>query len=336
MRVFELQQDFGLDHLAAAERPVPEPGVGQVRVRLEAASLNYRDLMMATGRYNPKQPLPLIPCSDGVGVVEAVGPGVDRVREGERVATMFCQGWIGGPPTRERLRNTLGGPLDGTLTEQMVLDQDGVSPVPEHLGPAEAATLPCAALTAWSALVAYGGVKAGDTVLVQGTGGVSLFALQIANALGARVIITSSQDWKLARARALGAWREINYRSEPDWGRTARAMTDGRGVDHIIELGGAETLKQSLRAVAVGGTISLIGVLSGVETQVQLTSILMQNVRLQGILVGSRDRFDAMCRAFEAHQIRPLVDRIFPFEEAREAFAYLSAAHHVGKVCVEM
>ncbi|MEM9555468.1 MAG: NAD(P)-dependent alcohol dehydrogenase [Acidobacteriota bacterium] len=336
MRVFELQGGFGLDHLVAAERDTPEPGPGQVRVRLEAASLNYRDLLMATGKYNPKQPLPLVPCSDGVGIIDAVGPGVDRVREGERVATMFCQGWIGGPPTRERLRQTLGGPLDGTLAEHLVLDQDGVCAVPEYLTPVEAATLPCAALTAWSALVSYGGVKAGDTVLVQGTGGVSLFALQIATALGARVIVTSSQDWKLERVRALGSWREINYRTEPAWGRVAHEMTDGRGVDHVIEVGGADTLAQSLRAVAIGGTISLIGVLSGVQTDVALTSILMQNVRLQGILVGSRDRFEAMGRAFDTHEIRPLVDRIFPFDEAREAFAYLAAAHHVGKVCIEV
>lgn len=335
MRVFELQGGFGLDHLVATERPDPEPGPGQVRLRLEAASLNYRDLLMATGRYNPKQPLPLIPCSDGVGVVDAVGPGVGRLRPGDRVATMFCQGWIAGEPSRERLRSTLGGPLDGTLAELVVLDQEGVAPVPEGLSPVEAATLPCAALTAWSALVSYGGVRPGDTVLVQGTGGVALFALQIAIAHGARVIVTSSQDWKLERIRDLGAWREINYRREPEWGRVVREMTGGRGVDQVIEVGGADTLAQSLRAVRIGGTISLIGVLSGVESTLPLTSILMQNVRLQGILVGSRDRFEGMTRAFEAHRIRPLVDRVFPFDEGREAFAYLAAGHHVGKICLE-
>ncbi|MEM9594282.1 MAG: NAD(P)-dependent alcohol dehydrogenase [Acidobacteriota bacterium] len=335
MRVFEIRDSFGLDHLLPAERDDPEPGHGEILLRMSAASLNFRDLLMANGHYNPRQPLPLVPCSDGVGVVAAVGPGVTRVEPGQRVATVFCQSWIAGPPTRDRIRSTLGGPIDGTLAELSVLPEDGVVPVPDYLTDIEAATLPCAALTAWSALAVQGDVRAGDTVLVQGTGGVSLFALQIARALGARVIVTSSQDAKLERVRELGSWAEINYVDDPDWGRTARQLTGGVGVDHVVDVGGAGTLEQSCKAVRVGGHISLIGVLGGAKVEVALTPILMQNVRVQGILVGSRDSFEAMCRAFEAHQVRPVVDRVFPFDEAREAFVYLSGARHFGKVCID-
>lgn len=336
MKVFEIRDGFGLDHLWAGERDAPTPGPGQVLLGMRAASLNYRDYLMINGLYNPRQPLPLIPCSDGIGRVEAVGEGVDRVAVGDRVATLFAQGWLGGAPRREWIRSTLGGPLDGVLSEQMVLDQDGVAPVPDYLSDTEAATLPCAALTAWSALVTQGSVTAGQTVLVQGTGGVSLFALQIALALGARVIVTSSKDEKLGRALDMGAWKGINYVDDPDWGKTAKKLTGGEGVDHVVDVGGAGTLAQSTHAVRVGGTISLIGVLGGVETKLALTPILMQNVRVQGILVGSREGFEAMGRAFEVHQIRPRIDRVFPFDEAREAVVYLAAGRHFGKICVEI
>ena len=336
MQSFEIQGGFGLDHLVPAERDVPSPGPGQIRLRMRAASLNYRDYLMVNGLYNPKQPLPLIPCSDGIGIVDEVGPDVTRVAVGERVATNFAQQWISGSPTREKVRSTLGGPIDGTLAEFMVLDQNGVSPVPDYLTDVEAATLPCAALTAWSALTVYGEVRAGDTVLVQGTGGVSLFALQLARALGARVIITSSKDEKLERARKLGAWQTINYVDDPDWGRTAVKLTDGLGVDHVVDVGGGGTLDQSTRAVRIGGHISLIGVLGGSKISLALTPILMKNVRVQGILVGSQESFESMCQAFEWHRIRPMVDRIFPFDETREAFLYLSAGRHFGKICIEI
>lgn len=335
MRAFEIQNGFGLDHLVACERPRPVPGPGQVLLRLRAASLNFRDYLMVSGLYNPKQPLPLVPCSDGVGVVEALGSGVDRVAVGDRVATVFAQGWISGRPTHQKIRSTVGGPIDGTLAEYMVLDQEGVTPVPDYLSDVEAATLPCAAVTAWSALVTHGGVTSGDTVLVQGTGGVSLFALQIARTLGARVIVTSSRETKLERARDLGAWRTINYTEDTSWGRTAKGFTDGVGVDHVVEVGGAGTLAQSCKAVRIGGQISMIGVLSGVKAELSLTPILMQNVRVQGILVGSRETFESMCRAFETHRIRPVVDRIFPFDEAREAFLFMAAGGHFGKICIE-
>ncbi|MCB1057340.1 MAG: NAD(P)-dependent alcohol dehydrogenase, partial [Acidobacteria bacterium] len=230
MRVMEIRGGFGLDHLLPGERPDPEAGRGQVLLRMRAASINYRDLLMVQGRYNPRQPLPLIPCSDGVGEVVAVGPGVDRVAVGDRVAPIFCQRWLGGEATPERLRSTLGGPLDGTLAELMVLSQEGVVRVPEHLDDPEAATLTCAGVTAWSALFTHGEIVPGDTVLLLGTGGVSIFALQLAKLAGARVVITSSSDEKLGRARELGADETVNYTSVPEWGKRVRELTGGRGV----------------------------------------------------------------------------------------------------------
>ncbi|MEO1367067.1 MAG: NAD(P)-dependent alcohol dehydrogenase [Acidobacteriota bacterium] len=334
MKVFEIQNGFGLDHLQPAERDDPRPGPGQVLLNMRAVSLNYRDFLMVTGRYNPRQPLPLIPCSDGVGTVEEVGDGVEDLAVGDRVATVFSQGWLAGEPTQAKIRSTLGGPLDGTLAEKMVLDATGVVAVPPELSDIEAATLPCAALTAWSALSVYGDVRAGDTVLVQGTGGVSLFALQLAQAMGARVILTSSSDAKLERCRDLGTWAEINYVDEPEWGKAAKRLTGGRGVDHVVDVGGGATLEQSLAAVRVGGAISVIGILGGVKAELALTPILMRNVRIQGILVGSRESFEAMMRAFAGQRLKPVIDRVFPFDEAREALLYLSGGRHLGKICI--
>lgn len=336
MKALVIDGAFGLDNLKLVERETPAPGPGQVLVRMAAASLNYRDLLMIKGAYNPRQPLPLIPCSDGVGRVEAVGAGVDRVAEGDRVATCFCQGWISGRATKERLRNTLGGPLDGTLAQYMVLDQDGVVAAPEHLSDAEAATLPCAGLTAWTALVQEGEVRAGQWVLLQGTGGVSIFALQICKLLGARVIITSSSDDKLARAAELGAEVTINYREQPKWAKAARAATGGVGVDQVVEVGGAGTLAESLKAVAVGGRVSLIGVLSGVSAELNLLPVLMQFVRVQGILVGHRDGFEAMNRALAAGGVKPVVDNVFALQEVGQAFEHMASGNHLGKVVVRI
>jgi NADPH:quinone reductase-like Zn-dependent oxidoreductase len=241
---------------------------------------------------------------------------------------------MGGRPTVEELRSTLGGPLDGTLAELMVLPEQGVVRVPEHLSDAEAATLPCAALTAWSALVEHGRVAAGDTVLVQGTGGVSIFALQFAQLLGARVIVTSSSDDKLVQARRLGAWQEINYLDDLEWGKTARALTGGVGVDHIVEVGGAGTLAQSLQAIRVGGEITLVGVLAGGASELSIVPVFMKQVRIQGLLVGSRQAFERMNRAIAQHELRPVVDRVVPFAEARDAFEHLKSGAHFGKVCI--
>jgi NADPH:quinone reductase-like Zn-dependent oxidoreductase len=333
MRAVEIRDAFGLDHLAFAERPDPVPGPGQALVRIRAASLNYRDLLTVEGKYNPKQKLPLIPCSDGAGEVVAVGDGVTRVRPGDRVSAIFAQRWIAGEPTRERLRSTLGGPLDGTLAELAVFDQEGLVKIPEHLTDEEAATLPCAAVTAWTAL---DGITAGDTVLLQGTGGVSIFALQLAHLRGARVIITSSSDEKLARARELGATERINYRETSDWGAKAKELTGGTGVDLVVEVGGAGTLKQSLQAVRMGGTIALMGNLAGTTAEIPLPLIFMQNVRVQGILVGPRESFEALNRAVAFHHLHPVIDRVFPLEEVRAAFEHMRAGGHLGKVCVRI
>jgi NADPH:quinone reductase-like Zn-dependent oxidoreductase len=336
MKLFEIRGAFGLDNLTPAERPEPRPGAGQVLLKLRAWSLNYRDLLVVKGLYNPKLRLPLIPLSDGVGEVGAVGAGVTRVKVGDRAAGLFMQKWLCGELTDARAKSSLGGGgAEGLLAEYAVLDQDGVVPVPAHLTDEEAATLPCAALTAWHALVSEGNVKAGDTLLVQGTGGVSLFALQFARLAGARVIATSSSDAKLERARRLGASDGINYKTTPDWEERVRALTGGTGVDHVVEVGGAGTLGKSLRAVRAGGRISLIGILTG-GGEVNPLPILMKNVRVQGIYVGSREMFEAMNRAIALHELRPVVDRVFPFAEAREALRYLESGAHFGKVCIRI
>lgn len=333
MRAIEIHGAFGLENLALVERPEPTAGPGQVVVGLRAASLNYRDLMMVQGSYNPKQRLPLVPCSDGAGVVEAVGAGVTRVAVGDRVATTLNPRWIAGEPARERVRASLGGPLDGVLQERMVLPEDGVVRVPAHLTDEEAATLPCAAVTAWSALDA-GDVGAGDVVLVQGTGGVAVFALQLAKLRGARVIATTRRAERADRLRALGADTVIDSGENPDWGAKAREATGGRGVDLVAEIGGAGTLEQSLRAVRIGGTVALIGILDGDAASIALTSIFMQAVRIQGIQVGSRETFERMNRAIELHQIRPVVDRVYPWTDPRAAFDAMAAGNHFGKICL--
>jgi NADPH:quinone reductase-like Zn-dependent oxidoreductase len=335
MKVYEIRDRFGLDALTLAERPQPQPGPHEVLVRIKAAALNYRDLLVVKGQYNPKMPLPRIPCSDAAGEVAAVGPGVTRVKVGQRVAGIFMQKWLSGEVDEAKAKSALGGAIDGLLAEFVVLHEDGLVHVPEHLSFEEAATLPCAAVTAWHGLVTEGRVKPGDSVLVQGTGGVSLFALQFARLAGARVLITSSRDDKLERARALGASEGINYKTTPEWGDKVRALTGGRGVDHIVEVGGAGTLGQSLRAVRMGGQISLIGVLSGAG-QANPMPILMKNVRVQGIFVGSREMFEAMNRAIVTHQLRPVVDRVFSFAEAPAAFRHLESGAHFGKICLRM
>jgi NADPH:quinone reductase-like Zn-dependent oxidoreductase len=336
MKAFEIKDSFGLDHLTLVERPEPVLAPGHVLVRLHAASLNFRDLLTVQGLYNPKQPLPLIPLSDGAGEVVRVGDGVTRVRVGDRVMPIFAQRWLAGEPTKTKLLSALGGPLDGTLAEEIALHEDGLVAVPTHLSWEEAATLTCAGVTAWSALVTQGGIEAGDTVVVLGTGGVSLFALQIARLHGARVIVTSSSDAKLERARALGATETINYKTHADWEKRVRDLTGGTGADHVVEVGGGGTFAKSVRSVRVGGQISLIGVLAGATTDVNLAPILMQNIRVQGVIVGSRETFEHLLRAVTQHQLRPVVDRVFPFAEARAAFDHMAGQGHFGKIVVRM
>lgn len=334
MRAWELSGGFGLEHLRATQRPDPAPGPGEVKIRLRAASLNYRDLLIIQGVYNPRLAFPLIPVSDGCGEVVAIGEGVRGLSLGEMVIPLFHQAWQGGPPSLERLSQSLGSPLDGVMADYRLFRAEGLVKAPSHLTAEEAATLPCAGVTAWTALMTEGRLAAGETVVIQGTGGVSVFALQFAKLAGARVIVTSSSNEKLERARALGADHLINYRETPDWARPVRALTNGRGADHIVEVGGAGTLDQSLKAIRIGGFISVIGVLAGAEKALSLPRILMQHVHMQGITVGSRDDFEAMARAMSQAKLRPVVDRVFPFEALKQALEHLAQGKHFGKIAL--
>jgi NADPH:quinone reductase-like Zn-dependent oxidoreductase len=335
MRAFEIRDEWDIDHLQQVTRAEPRPGPGQVLLKMKASSLNYRDLVvLARGYGSFTGNLPLVPLSDGVGEVVETGPGVTRVKVGDRVCPMFCQGWIAGEPSLERLTRTLGGPIDGTMVDLMCVPEQGVSRVAAHLSDEQAAALPCAALTAWSALVAHDDLRPGSRVLVQGTGGVALFALQIAKLLGAHVTVISSNYEKLARAKQLGADHGINYTATPEWHKPAREVTEGRGFDHVVEVGGEKTLPQSLRCIRPGGTISMIGVLSGGTLAAPLGLVVTRQVRLQGITVGSRDSFEAMVRAIEQHRLQPVVDRVFAFEELKEALGYLKVGRQFGKICI--
>ncbi len=332
MRAYEIRK-FGIDELKLTERPEPTPGFGQVVIRVHAVSLNFRDLMVVKGQYNPKLKMPMVPCSDAAGEVIAVGEGVTRVKTGDRVCGIFMQGWLAGEVSEAASRTAMGGAIDGVLAESVVLSQEGVVLIPEHLSFVEAATFPCAAVTAWDALVMRGQIRAGDTVLTLGTGGVSIFALQFGVMSGARVIATSSSDEKLARAMSMGAWEGINYKTTPDWEERVRKLT-GAGADHVVEVGGSGTLMKSLRAVRMGGTVSVIGALGGGGNEVSPVPVLMKTIRMQGVFVGSREMFEAMNRAVAAHRLQPVVDRVFPFEEAREAMHYMESGAHFGKVVI--
>lgn len=329
-------RSFSIDGLAMTQRDMPAPGPGEVLVRVHAVSLNFRDVLMAQGVYNPRQKLPLVPVSDGAGEVAAVGAGVTAWQPGDRVVGHFFPAWLAGEPSVAKFSVSQGGPLDGWLCQYRCFPATALAPVPAHLSYAEAATLPCAALTAWSALVTLGRVQPGERVLVQGTGGVALFALQFAKLAGAEVIVTSSSDEKLAAAKRLGADHGINYKSNPDWGKAARALTGGAGLDHIVELGGAGTLTQSIRACRPGGTISMIGVLSGPSNDLLIPLVVMQQIRLQGVTVGSKEGFDAMLRAIALAGLKPVVDRVYDFTETavREAFTRMAGGGHMGKIVI--
>ena len=332
MKAYEIEK-FGLEGLSVVERPEPEPRANQVLVRMHAWSLNYRDLMTITGRYNPRLRLPQIPLSDGAGEVVAVGADVKGVKPGDRVANTFFERWVSGIATDEAAKTALGAGRDGVLAEYVVLHEDGVIPVPKHLTYTEAATLPCAALTAWHALVVEGKIKAGDIILTLGTGGVSIFALQFALLHGAEVIITSSNDEKLAKARQLGARHTINYKQTPDWSKSIRQLTGGCGVDLVVELGGPGTFNQSVAAIRRGGRMSLIGVLAqGGEANV--VPVLMNGICVQGIFVGSREMFSAMNTAIVLHHLHPIIHQNFGFDEVPEAFRLMESGGHFGKICI--
>jgi NADPH:quinone reductase-like Zn-dependent oxidoreductase len=335
MKVWEIQNAYGIDNLNVADKPEPKPGPGEIVVAMKAASLNYRDLLTVIG-FGGGFPLPLIPFSDGAGTVAAVGPGVTRVAVGDRVCPLFFQSWLSGPVTAESRFRPLGGPLSGVLQQKMLIEADGVSKFPAHLTFEEASTLPCAGLTAWRAVTIEAPVGPGDTVLVQGTGGVSIFALQFAKARGAQVIATSSSDEKLARAKALGADHLINYKTTPDWGRVAREMTGGKGVDVVVEVGGENTLNQSFDAARVGGHIVVIGVLGGFSSPVMIPIVFGKNLHIHGISVGSREQFDDMAAHIATWKMKPVVDKVFAWDRLRDALHLMQAGGHFGKIVVDV
>jgi NADPH:quinone reductase-like Zn-dependent oxidoreductase len=334
MKAYEVRQ-FGIENLALSDRDEPQAAANEVVVRFRAASLNYRDLMFIKGTYNPKAKLPAVPFSDGAGEVVALGGSVTKWKVGDRVCPIFVQSWLDGLPSTQKNRSALGaGDLAGVLREYGAFDEDGLVKIPDHLSFEEAATLPCAAVTAWHALVNSGNLKAGETVLALGTGGVSVFALQFAKMHGAQVIITSSSDEKLERARELGADKTINYKTTPEWDKEVLSLTNKLGVDHVIEVGGAGTLSKSLSSVRVGGQVDLIGVLTTGGDFNPIT-VLMRGVRLQGFFVGSRRMFEDMNRAIEANRMKPIIDKTFAFEEVREALSYMESGSHFGKIVVK-
>ncbi|MBE9035309.1 zinc-dependent alcohol dehydrogenase family protein [aff. Roholtiella sp. LEGE 12411] len=336
MKAYEIHSNAGIDALALVDHPEPKPNAGQVLIKVKATSLNYRDLLVIEGAYGSGLKYPLIPMSDGAGEVVAVGKGVTRVKVGDRVAGIFFQDWISDSLTKEKMKSDLGGGIDGMLAEYVVLHQDGLVILPNYLSYAEGATLPCAAVTAWHGLVTKGNISASDSVLLLGTGGVSIFALQFAKIHGARAIVTSSSDEKLAQTKQLGADETINYKTTPEWEKQVYQLTNRIGVDHVVEVGGAGTLPKSLQAVRIGGRISLIGVLSGTGSEIDPMPILFKSLTVQGIYVGSREMFEAMNQAMQEHQIKPIIDKVFPFTEAREAYHYLKSAAHFGKVVIQI
>lgn len=333
-RRWQINSNDGIDALECVERQCREPEPGEVRVKVRAVSLNYRDLATVRDPASRGLALPRVPGSDAAGEVVAVGPGVEDVAVGDRVTSCFFQDWEDGQCSPAAMASALGGALDGVLAEEVVLRARGVLPIPAHLGFEEAATLPCAALTAWNALVGTAQVKAGDTVLLLGTGGVSVFALQFARILGARVIITSSSDDKLAMARDLGAWQAVNYTTSANWAEEVLALTGGRGVDAVVEVGGAGTLERSIAAARVAGTVVLIGVLTG--GQIDPVMIMRKSIRLQGVYVGPRRLFRDMNRAIDWHGIKPVIHQTLPFDEAPQAFHAMARAGHVGKLVVRI
>jgi NADPH:quinone reductase-like Zn-dependent oxidoreductase len=328
----------GLANLAVVDLSDPEPGVGEVLVRMRAATLNYRDMLTVEGGYGTKQrTVDFIPLSDGAGEVAVVGEGVTRFKPGDRVVGNFFQQWLAGDPDHSNMRSGLGGVLDGVASELRVFPDYGICHTPDHLTDAEAAALPCAGLTAWSAVIDQGRTAPGNIVLTQGTGGVSVFAVQFAKLSGAEVIATSSSDDKLKRVRALGADHTINYAKTPEWARSARDVNHGRGVDLVVEVGGAGTLEQSIKAVRPGGAICLIGVLSGSNHEFRLPLVVTSKIRLEGVTCGSREQFEAMLRAIDQHKLHPVLDeRVFGLDELPAAFAYMRNGRHFGKIVVEI
>jgi NADPH:quinone reductase-like Zn-dependent oxidoreductase len=336
MKAYEIQQ-FGVENLALVERDEPKINETEVLVKFHASSLNYRDLMMIEGKYNPRLKMPLVPFSDGAGEVVEVGDAVTKWKIGDRVCPIFMQGWIDGEISFEKARTALGGDRDGCLREFGAFDESGLVRIPDHFSYEEAATLPCTGVTAFHALFVSGGLKAEDTVLLQGTGGVSMYALLFSSIYAERIIIISSSDEKLQKAKNLGATDLINYREQADWDKAVQELTDRRGADHVIEVGGAGTFPKSLNAVKMGGHIAVIGALSGGQGDISPVSILMKSVRLQGVFVGSRQMFEQMNLLLcQNSHLKPIIDKTFEFSEVREALRYMESGAHFGKIVVKI
>jgi len=337
MRAYQLAKGgAGIEGLTRTERPDPKPSYRQVLVKVGACSLNFRDLGIVRGTYRMPVRDNIIPLSDGAGEVVAVGAGVTRVKVGDKVAGCFFQRWPGGEPSPDVQQSALGGAIDGMLADYALLEEEGVVKVPAHLSIEEGATLPCAAVTAWHAMFEHAKLIGGQTVLLQGTGGVSVFALQLARALGIQAIITSSSDDKLARARTLGANHGINYKTTPDWEKAAMEFTGGRGVDQVVEVGGAGTLAKSFGAIRPGGRISMIGGLSGAATELDPRLIMARRANIQGISVGSTQMFEALNRAVAANAIKPVIDKVFGFDEAQAAYQHMASGAHFGKIVIRV
>ena len=342
MRAYQLPKGgAGIEALARVDLPQPKPQYRQVLVKVGACSLNFRDLGIVRGTYRMPVRDKVIPLSDGAGDVVEVGAGVTRVKVGDKVAGNFFQRWSGGEPSQTVQASALGGSIDGMLSEYAVLEEDGVVKIPAHLSIEEGATLPCAALTAWHAMVRHAGLIAGQTVLLQGTGGVSVFGLQFAHAMGVAAIITTSSDDKLNRARTMGAahainYKTTNYKTTPDWEKSAVEFTGGRGVDHVVEVGGQGTLAKSFAAIRIGGKISMIGGLSGAATELNPSLILARRANVQGISVGSTEMFEAMNAAIAANKIKPVIDKVFGFDEAQAAYRHMASGAHFGKIVIRV
>ncbi len=336
MRAYEIKE-FGIDNLAVSERPESEPKAGEIVVRFRAASLNYRDLMVVSGTYNPKMKLPAVPLSDGAGEVVELGDGVTRWAIGDRVMPIFAQRWYDGDSSEEKRRTSLGAGAqwDGVLREYGTFNEESVVRIPDHLSYEEASTLPCAAVTAWNALVVSGKLKAGESVLTLGTGGVSVFAAQFAKMFGARVVSTSGSDEKLERLRELGIHETVNYREREDWDAAVLEIVGKPGVDHVVEVGGSGTLGKSINAVRIGGHVAMIGALTG-AAGFNPTTVFMKAIRLQGIFTGSRQTFEDMNRAISVNKLKPVIDRVFEFDEVPEAFRHMETASHFGKIVIKI
>lgn len=334
MKAYRIQSGDNIDGLRLEDMPARALAAGEVRIRVHAVALNYRDLMVARGNYLVSLDEPVIPCSDGAGDILEVGPGVTRWQVGDRVVASFFPNWMDGASTPDKIRHALGGDIDGMLAEEVILHQDALVKIPPTLGYIDASTMPCAGVTAWNAIFVQSRAKPGDSVLLLGTGGVSVLGLQFAKAAGLRAMITSSSDDKLERARFLGAHDTINYRTTPAWHEEVQRLTHGVGANVVLEVGGQGTINSSVAAASMGGTVAIIGGVSGFGGELNPASLLAGAKRLVGIFVGSRQMLEDVMRFAEVADLKPVVDRVFPFDQAQDAYRYMESGEHFGKIVI--